>query len=237
MGQVEILWKLQQVEVKLEEEGKKYKNDLNPEGIHVKIKDHKQLIEGYESQKHMVEDMKEEITILEHRRKDIDFKGQDVKEKLYGGKISDLKQLGVLLKEQEKFQQEINHVDGEIIELMETLEVKEEEVEGLKKEENKMGGIIKKVLRDRKEKKVTGEKIIHQLTAERETLLKKISAKNLSLYNNIKERKKNPVAVIEADICKGCHMDVPVMTITQLRTEEIVTCSNCGRILYMMDRA
>lgn len=48
-----------------------------------------------------------------------------------------------------------------------------------------------------------------------------------------KSKGENVVVGIEHSACGGCHMKLPAQTVISCKTAaEIITCSNCGRILY-----
>ena len=48
-----------------------------------------------------------------------------------------------------------------------------------------------------------------------------------------KSKGENVVVSIEHSACGGCHMKLPTQVVTNCRAQaEIVTCPNCGRILY-----
>lgn len=48
-----------------------------------------------------------------------------------------------------------------------------------------------------------------------------------------KSKGDNIVVGINHGVCGGCHMKLPAQTITNCRAQaELVTCTNCGRILY-----
>jgi predicted nucleic acid-binding Zn-ribbon protein len=54
-------------------------------------------------------------------------------------------------------------------------------------------------------------------------------------YDRLTEATKMPVVVpIEHQTCKGCHLRVSTDTSVQTRRgEELTTCDNCGRIIYL----
>jgi predicted nucleic acid-binding Zn-ribbon protein len=68
----------------------------------------------------------------------------------------------------------------------------------------------------------------------REEVLESISSELITIYNDIKKRKKGiAVAMIKNGICSGCRMSLPVATISEARKcDAIIICENCGRILY-----
>jgi uncharacterized protein len=75
---------------------------------------------------------------------------------------------------------------------------------------------------------------ISALEAERSALGTSVEADTLNRYERLLRNKGNRVVVgIEHGVCGGCHMKFPhQITVTLQAGEEIVTCPNCGRILY-----
>ena len=49
----------------------------------------------------------------------------------------------------------------------------------------------------------------------------------------LKHRGENVVVGVEHGVCGGCHMKLPTQVLVSCQAEQgIVTCINCGRILY-----
>lgn len=232
MSQVDYLWKLQEIENKLEKYEKILKNIIQSKEISEKIQEHKKMKNIYEIKKREIQDKKHELRKLEHENQEIIYNREGIKDKLYSGNINDVKQLEILLKEQEEIEKKISTMDIKILKIMEKVEGMEEEVKQMYIEVCKRGSMIKKMLIDRKIKKSQIEKKIIEKMSEKEEMLKKINKQNIQMYMDIKSKKRNPVAFIQSDICTGCHMDLPIMTITKFKKQEIITCTNCERILY-----
>lgn len=72
------------------------------------------------------------------------------------------------------------------------------------------------------------------LETERAALAGGIDPDTLNRYERLLRNKGNRVVVgIEHGVCGGCHMKFPhQITVTLQAGEEVVTCPNCGRILY-----
>jgi len=68
------------------------------------------------------------------------------------------------------------------------------------------------------------------LIRKRNELLKKLPPELAEAYETLKRRYRQAIAPVESEFCLGCFQKLP----TQLsaRTKQIVTCPNCGRILY-----
>jgi hypothetical protein len=60
----------------------------------------------------------------------------------------------------------------------------------------------------------------------------------LGHYDRLRVRGKKGVAVVRNQVCTGCHMHVPIGTITVImRDEDVQLCESCGRYLYLPDAA
>ncbi|TCO80017.1 zinc ribbon domain-containing protein [Marinisporobacter balticus] len=232
MQQMDYLWKLQKMENIIQEEKRMLKSITKGEEIGEKIKQHKEFKNIYEVRKKKNEEKKKELTKFEDTYNEMSYKKDEIKNKLYDGKIIDLKQLDSLLKEQEKLEDTISSIDSKMLEIMEVVEAIDEELKATEIQERRMGSIIKKMLLDRKIQIHNIEEKITEQMKEKEEVLKNINEKYMEIYMDIKRKKNNPIARIESDICTGCHMDLPIMVLSKLKSQEIVICSNCGRIVY-----
>ena len=80
------------------------------------------------------------------------------------------------------------------------------------------------------------EKIVPQeeLAKEREALASKIDGDLLNRFERLFDSKGDAAVVaIEHGVCTGCHMKVTTATASRVKAgKEIVSCENCGRILY-----
>ena len=68
------------------------------------------------------------------------------------------------------------------------------------------------------------------LTRARNELLKKLPDELAEMYERLKERYQRAIAPVDNGFCFGCFQKLPTEMIT--RQKEILTCPNCGRILY-----
>ena len=73
-----------------------------------------------------------------------------------------------------------------------------------------------------------------ELTATRAQLAGAVDDSTRNRYERIfKSKGENVVVSVEHSACGGCHMKLPPQIVTHCRAQgEIVTCPNCGRILY-----
>ncbi len=233
MKQLDLLWELQEMEQLLIEKKKLLKNLQQSREIEERIQEHKKMKGEYEVIKEQFENIQNDMKKMEHDLKELEFKKEEIKEKLYSGKINDLKQLGILMKEQEKAEGEHTLGEAKLVEKMEETESWEEKLQEGEKIDRKVGSKIKHMLKGRKTELEKVQVEIDALTKKVEMHLTNIEKPYIDTYEDVKRRKNNSMALVESDICTGCHMDLPVMTITDLKNHKLVTCNNCSRILYV----
>lgn len=69
-----------------------------------------------------------------------------------------------------------------------------------------------------------------ELIRKRNELLKKLPKEIGQIYEILKKRYRQAIAPVESEFCLGCFQRLPTELAT--RSKEIITCPNCGRILY-----
>ncbi len=139
-----------------------------------------------------------------------------------------------LAHEIEMCQESIRKIEDQQLELMEQGETAQRAVvqasEDAKKAREFTDGQIAGL--DGREASLTAE--LAQLKTNREELAAAVDEVARSRYERlIKTRGDNIVVGIEHGVCGGCHMRLPAQIIVTCRAEqELVTCTNCGRVLY-----
>lgn len=134
----------------------------------------------------------------------------------------------------ERYENEIRKIEDEELELM----VQADKVKiDLAEEEKKAAGVKESIARqtaDLDEKSKALESRLADLTRERAELAEKIDEDLLGLFERLfKSKGDAAIVAIEHGVCTGCHMKVTSATAASARAgKEIVSCENCGRILY-----
>jgi len=134
----------------------------------------------------------------------------------------------------ERYENEIRKIEDEELELM----VQGDKVKvDLAEEEKKAAGVKESIARqtaDLDEKSKALESRLADLTREGAELAEKIDEDLLGLFERLfKSKGDAAVVAIEHGVCTGCHMKVTSATAASARAgKEIVSCENCGRILY-----
>ena len=134
----------------------------------------------------------------------------------------------------ERYENEIRKIEDEELELM--IQADKFKID-LAEEEKKAAGVRESIARqtaDLDEKSKALESRLEDLTRERAELAGKIDEDLLGLFERLFTSKGDAAIVaIEHGVCTGCHMKVTSATAASARAgKEIVSCENCGRILY-----
>jgi len=134
----------------------------------------------------------------------------------------------------ERYENEIRKIEDEELELM----VEADKLKAdLGVEEKKSATVKESVARqtgDLESKSKTLQLRLEELTKERAELASKIDEDLLGRFERLFKSKGDAVVVaLEHEVCTGCHMKVTTQTAHRAKAgKEIVSCENCGRILY-----
>jgi len=134
----------------------------------------------------------------------------------------------------ERYENEIRKIEDDELELMVLADKIKLE---LTEEEKKAAAIKESIARqtaDLDEKSKALESQLEGLTKERAELAGKIDEDLLARFERLfKSKGDAAVVAVEHGVCTGCHMKVTIATASRVRAgKEIISCDNCGRILY-----
>jgi predicted nucleic acid-binding Zn-ribbon protein len=133
-----------------------------------------------------------------------------------------------------RYENEIRKIEDEELELM---VASDKEKADLAAEEKKAATVKDSIVRqtaDLEEKSKALQTRLEALTKESAELSGKIDEDLLALFERLFKSKGDAVVVaLEHEVCTGCHMKVTTQTAHSVKANrEIVSCENCGRILY-----
>lgn len=139
-----------------------------------------------------------------------------------------------LAHEIENCKKEIVKLDDQQIELMEKAEVAQKEVQAANVSANDAKKLVEGQIGELKKRDENLKKELGELEANRQQLAEAVDETARGRYERLlKNKGSNVVVGVQHGVCGGCHMKLPVQIIVACRAEEeIVTCINCGRILY-----
>ena len=156
-----------------------------------------------------------------------------LEERLYGGAITNVRELTAIETEHAAAKRELAQVDessepaqiaaAEAMKLNEQRQAELEEAERIWGENESQLKTIRRRL---------GRQCL-KMDEERKISTSDIPAEALSLYNSLLIRKGGVAVVrVERGVCQGCRVRLPLRELARIRAAgSLVSCSSCGRIL------
>jgi uncharacterized protein len=155
---------------------------------------------------------------------------------LYGGRISNPKELASLEEEIAGLARVRDQLEDRILGLF-------DEVESLKRE-SAAGQSAARAVDDRLSAHLAAyererdrlDREIASAEAERARLAAAVEPRLLKKYDGIAAQEGGVgIVAIVGGFCGGCHNDVPARFVSRVRAGDVVTCERCHRILYLPD--
>jgi predicted nucleic acid-binding Zn-ribbon protein len=134
----------------------------------------------------------------------------------------------------ERYENEISKIEDAELELMEQADKLKAELGVEEKKAATLKESITRQLTDLEAKGKTLDSRLQELTKERSDLAGKIDEDLLGRFERLFSSKGDAAVVaLEHEVCTGCHMKVTTATAMHVKAgKEIVSCEQCGRILY-----
>lgn len=177
---------------------------------------------------------------LRHQQRSAEWEIDDLvaklaiaEDKLYSGEIRNPKELTNLQHEVEGLRAKRSQLEDKVLALMEQVELAMASVasrsSGLKALEVEWRSEQQQLSKDMEQLKT----ILSELNHKRQQLLARIAPQAVELYNELKKQKGTAVAKVEQGICRGCRISLPITEVQRARSDSLVRCSSCGRILFL----
>lgn len=176
---------------------------------------------------------------IESQRKDLELEVEAQKQKIAKYSIQQFEtkkndEFKAIGNEIETCKATITKIEDKEIELMEQAEAAQKEVAVAMQAANEAKKHVDGQITELAGREENLKKELAELTTNREELASAVDEDARSRYERLlKNKGENVVVGIQHGVCGGCHMKFPQQIVLSCRREEgIVTCPNCGRILY-----
>jgi predicted nucleic acid-binding Zn-ribbon protein len=135
----------------------------------------------------------------------------------------------------ERYENEVRRLEDQELEIMIAADKLKTEVEAAEKTARATKESISRQLTDLETKSQILANRRDELAGEEDALASKIDGDLLDQFERLFNSKGDAAVVaIEHGVCMGCHMKVTTATAARVKAaKEIVSCENCGRILYV----
>ena len=142
-----------------------------------------------------------------------------------------------LLAEMEQAREAISEAETGVLEAMEAIEAAQAELASL---EEQVRGVTERLAAEeqaRGEREKALEAELEQLRERRREQTAALDQGLMARYEKVAARRRPAVAVISAEICLGCRVDIPPQAYIEiLKGESVVSCNHCHRILIHRDQ-
>lgn len=236
--QLYALLLLQEIDGEILNEEKKQKR------LPVRIHETKNLIQSIE-QKYQGKKESLRKLQLKIKRRDMDAKAIEGKiekhqNELYGGKISDIKELKQLQKVIETLKKERDIVEEDLLVLMDEEDNLKIDLSEIEKERLQASNLLELRKKEVNQQEKVIKEYIEKKSKEREEISSQINdARLIERYNMLWNEKDGQVVVeVDGSICSGCNLSLPSDIIYHLQREGLlITCPNCNRILLWKEKS
>ena len=233
VSRVEVLYELQMIDTRMDEEREALscvENQLDQDEELLSAR--RKLAEEEES----LRKSRGKLRTLELDLEEISDKIAAAQDMLYGGTVTNPKELASLQQEMEYLQRRQSEVEDSTLELMTEVEEKESRLETagqrLQRMEKEWEAKQDDLHRQAKELRA----LIASLMQEREEILRGVSKEDLTVYDDLRRRKGGQaVALLEGGVCQGCRVALPTSLVQKVRRgHDLVYCGSCQRIMYSL---
>jgi len=180
-----------------------------------------------------IEESRKKQRVVEDEVQGLEEKLGREEEKLYGGKVTNPKELRGLQAEVRSLKKKKDALETELLEEMESQDEIKRKGEGLQADMERLQAEI-----DEKRKTIEVEiaeirSELDDLEGKRSALRAEIGEELLELYDGLLKSKHGLAVVKVSDgVCLGCRVELPGIEFDRfLKSESTFTCTNCGRIL------
>jgi len=192
----------------------------------------------FEAQK-ALDNAKERVKQLESDRKSLELDVESKKQLIAKYALQQFQtrkneEYRALAHEIEQCKEEIRKIEDSELELMEQAESAQKDVGRRNQAATEMRKMAEEQIGQLNTREESLKKELEELETNREELASAAGDIARSRYERLlKNKGENVVVGVQHGVCGGCHMRVPPqLLVTCQAQQEIVTCSNCGRILY-----
>jgi hypothetical protein len=224
------LYQLQEIdlEIETEEQALSQKNSLLGE---------RQALDSAQSQLTLEQ---QRLNELRHQQHDAEWEVDDMlskiaaaEQQLYGGKITNPKELVNLQHEVSTMKAKSDQLETKALEIIDQVEAAEKSVAAASNEFKKREDEWHRQQQQLSDEIEQLKSKISNLKQKRQQLSEEIESQAVELYEKIRKQKRQPVAKVEQGICRGCRISLPASELQRARSGSTAQCGSCGRILFL----
>lgn len=230
MTTAEILYELQEVDDAIEAKEQRLAEVQEQLGESEELLQARARLEASETQLYELEKQQRQ---QELELESVTSKIESEEERLYGGQVTNPKELAGLQKEVRYLRERSAELEDELLETMmareEARELVAEHRAALEKIESSWEEEQATLVRERDQLQAE----LAELRSRHEELVSQVPPNALGVYEYLRRTKGLAVAQFQDGMCLGCRVRLPAVDRRRVQSEDLVTCSNCGRVLVV----
>ncbi len=227
---LEQLVNLSQIDQKIDSYAPRIEN-IN-KNLNVKKEEILSIDEKVETIQTEIEELKSQISNTNSHIVEFGAKIKDIGKK--SGSVKTEKEIKALNLEEDLAKDQLEAANEEITRLERIIESKLNYENELKQKKIEISKTLSELENEVSEELSNIEKDRNEVYTQKEDLLAKMNQKVLTFYEKIRKWAKNTAVVpVRKQACYGCFMKINYKTYANvIKSEDIITCPHCGRILY-----
>ena len=164
---------------------------------------------------------------------DMMSKIDNAEKQLYGGTISNPKELSSLQHEVTTMRAKVDQLENNALEIIEQAEAAEKSVAVASGDFKKLEEEWHCQQQQLSDEIAQIKGSLAELKPKRQQLSEEIESAAVQLYEKIRQQNKEPVARVEQGICRICRISLSSSELQRVRSGQPVQCGSCGRILFL----
>lgn len=177
-----------------------------------------------------------QATIKDHELQlaSTEAKQRKIEGDLYGGRISNPKELSSMQEELVMLARTRDHLEDQILALFDRVESLKEDASAADAARRSIEERLATHLAEYEAARARLDAEIDTLTAERAASAARVEPRLLKRYEGIAAQEGGVgIVPIQNGLCGGCHNQLPTGFVTRVRDGQLVICERCRRILYL----
>jgi len=230
MGVAKQLYQLQELDLEIESNEQALNQKSSQLGDR-QVLDRVQA--GLAAEQQLLDELRHKQHSSEWEIDDLTDKTKTVEEQLYGGRISNPKELSGLQQEVNILKTKRDQLETQALEIMEQADLA---ATGVAATSNKLKQLEDDWHHQQQQLSAEIEQLsskLSELKDKRQSMLAGLDPQAVASYENIRKQKGQAVAKVEQGICRACRISLAFSALQQIKSDNLVQCSSCGRILFL----
>ena len=184
------------------------------------------------SEQQQLETSKKQQRTLDGEIGDLSIKITDTETNLYGGSITNPKELANLQQEISLLKNKRSQLEDDDLQIMSQVE---KLISDIVASESNLRSLESAWLTQQKQLGISLKELQMEqlkLDAKRQSLTTKITPFLLEEYRQLRKHKGSALGKVEQGVCQGCRIALSVTELREIRGDKLTHCGSCGRILF-----